>query len=274
MKRELCLQSAILAILCAAPLATSAAPTSSKPPTAAKGAAAIQAAATMKPTQKVDGYLLKQKLEYHGALNIKASKFGSLIQTKDLHLYVLPNRDLVVINDTNKTKALVNRGVWLNTKAIDALTEPVTPAMVKKKKIPLKKPKMIAGHLCDQHWAVCYRGNKQFWFYWEYWTARDIKLPQELLDDYLALVHLPSGAGFPLHALRHSVQDLSRAHSTMEFLTTSEAKPIKFTFAELSPPTKGYRSVEDEMDIVLGQDEDDEITSLMRNNKQKRFRPR
>lgn len=260
MQKTILLLAALVAALLGPQASSAAAPTSS-------GKAAAKTSA--KPSgNQLRGWFLKQNLEYHGQIDIIATDKGSKVRTKDLKLFMVPNTEnLVLLNETNKTQTLVNRKVWMNSKAVNGIVIAAGPKVIKDYRIPVSPPKMIAGHLCKQHWAACFKHDKRFWYWWEYWTTEDIKLPKDTVDQYLAMMQLPSGTSLALEAARHYQPVSKPRHQVIQFLSTSEVKPIKIAESDLVPDVKGYRKVQDEMDIVLGLDQEDEISKLMRSDK-------
>jgi hypothetical protein len=210
-----------------------------------------------------DGWYLKQKMDYHGTVEIYAANEGVKIKTRSLCVYLKPDNSAgTVVNETNKTQTVVDRRLWTDSNMMsDGLSKEVGPDVLKKFKIPVKPPKLIAGHKCIQHWAVAYRHDHSFWFWWEYWTPTDMKLPVSLAGEWRTILHLPTGDTIPFYAARHFHMNQSN-HSNLVWINTDIAKKTTLLATDLVPP-KGYKKVGDEMDMVLGgDDKNDEISAL------------
>lgn len=228
-------------------------------------AGAPGSAASKKPAtggKSFKGWYIEQKLDYQGNVKVYACDAGAKIQTRTLGLYMKPgNGQSVLINEVNKTRMPLDKSLWSNAGMMDAgLTKDAPAAILKEWKVPVKPPRVIAGHKCIQHWAVVFRANKSFWFWWEYWTPTDIKVSKEMANQWRATMHLPAGDTIPFEAVRHF--DLNKPrYKTLIFLTTQVAKPVNLLASDITPP-KGYKSVGDELDIVMGANKDDDISKL------------
>lgn len=228
--------------------------------------AAPSSAASKKPTggggKTYKGWYIEQKLDYQGNVKVYACDAGAKIQTRTIGLYMKPgNGQSVLLNEVNRTQMPLDKSLWTNSSMIDSgLAKDVSVAILKEWKVPMKPPRMIAGHKCIQHWAAVFHANKRFWFWWEYWTPTDIKVSKEMANQWRAAMHLPAGDTIPFEAVRHF--DLNRPrYKSLTFLTTQVAKPANLLASDLTPP-KGYKNVSDELDIVMGANKDDDISKL------------
>jgi hypothetical protein len=217
----------------------------------------------------VEGWSIKQKMEYQGPVEILATKDAAKIKTRTLCVFMETNKaDCTLVNEQNKTVTTVDKRAWTDRGLVNKLlAHDAPPEVLKEYKIKLKPPKMIAGHKCKQRWAVAYRHDKTFWFWWEYWTTDDIKIPKALSDTWRTMMHLPTGEGVPLEAYRHFHYGRPN-YEIMHFLSTSEAKPVSIKLAEVQVPTN-YKRVGDELDMVIGTEtkEEDEIADLFADKK-------
>lgn len=217
---------------------------------------------------RVPGWYLKQHLDYQGDTEVRATNTVCKVHTKDLTMYVMHNKPAIVFNETNKTKMEVPRRVWLDQHQMKGtLTTVCPPKILKELKMPMSSARMIAGHKCTQHWAGTNSHDGRFLFWCEYWTASDIKLPNDMVADYFSVLGLPSGDGIPLDAVRHKNFHQPN-HKIFVLLKTFEAKPATYLMSELVPPVTGYKQVKDEIDLMLGS-ADDEITRLMKDPKRR-----
>lgn len=223
-------------------------------------------AAAPKPTapKSLAGWIIRQRMEYQGNLDIKACEEGAAVTTRNLCVYMRPNSsDVVVANSENKTVTKADKRLWSDQNRMnDMLVKDVAdPKLLKQFKITTSPQRVIQGHKCTQHWAAAYRPDHRFWFWWEYWTASDIAVPQAIVNRWRTLIHLPNGSGIPLLAVRH-FRNNTPQHTERVLLQTIEVKKTTVLASDLEPP-KSYRPVEDELDALMGsggeKDELDEI---------------
>jgi hypothetical protein len=215
------------------------------------------------PSKPIDGWYIKQKMDYHGDVEIFAAEPGVKIKTRTLCVYLKPgDTEGTLVNESNRTISVVDRKLWTDSNMMSSgLSKDVPAAILAQFKVPLKPPTMIAGHKCVQHWAAAYRHDKSFWLWWEYWTPTDMKLPKGMADEWRTILHLPPGDSIPLLAVRHFRLHQS-SYKALVFLSTEVVKKTPVTIADLQPP-KGYKRVADEMDMVLGSGgKADEISDL------------
>ncbi len=207
--------------------------------------------------ERFPGWLLKQNLDYHGSVEVKATTKGCRIITKDIALFLRPHQDVLMFNDTNKTMAKINKTVWLNSQSGNCKTLPCSAEIIKDFQLPQSGTRKIAGLNCKQNWAVVYKPNKTVSFFWEYWTTNEIKLPPDVINDYRVILNLPSGDGLPLAARK-----MFGRHRWTAVIVTEKAEPTMVAAKDLIPPT-GYRQVENEMDVILGAQDKDEMDKIL-----------
>jgi hypothetical protein len=236
--------------------------------TAPVGAAAPKATP---PAKSMAGWIIKQKMEYQGNLDIKACPQGAAVTTRNLCVYMRPDsKEILVANSENKTITKADKRLWSDQSRMNELLvkEINDPKMLKQFHIEISPPKVINGHKCTQHWAASYRADHKFWFWWEYWTADDLKLPQEIVTRWRTLIHLPDGPGIPFTAVRHFRINQPN-HTEHILLQTVEVKKTTLVAADLQPP-KTYKPVEDELDALMGNgNEKDELDEIFASTKKK-----
>jgi hypothetical protein len=224
-------------------------------PHAAPSAAKAKPAASAPTGKTVNGWFIHQHMEYNGDVKIYAAPTASKVVTRTLTVYLNPKDDQgVLVNASSHTQTTLDKRAWTDSGMVSGkLVKDVDDAVIKQFKLKKAPPRIIAGHKCVQHWAAAFLSNKDFWFWWEYWTPVDIKLPSEISNQWRAMMHLPAGDTIPFEATRHFHIN-SPKHKPLEFLKTVTAKQMAIPIEEVTVP-KGLRKVGDEIDAVLGSDE-------------------
>jgi len=239
-------------------------------------AAVPKSAAPAKPAGKpssgpVGAWVIKQKMDYQGPIEITANDDGAVIKTRTLCVYMKANSsEATLINESNKTRSTVDRRLWMDNKTVvvhEVIPEKLA-SVAKKYDLTLEGPRQIAGHKCKQHWAAAFKHDKSFWFWWEYWAPEDIKLPKKMANEYRAMFHMPPGDTLPLLANRYftdrSPRQVITSTGTSVWLSTQEATHKNVLASTFVAPTVGYKAVGDEIDALMAQPAqgDDEIDKI------------
>lgn len=203
----------------------------------------------------VQGYYLKQKAAYHGLADIRTSSLGTKINAKDLTIFQSPNGTATVYNNSNKKYCVLPRKTWIDQFGSHQILGPIKKG----------GSTTIAGVQAIQYWVDGYtverKGAKpEFQYRTEFFASTSFAIPKPVQDDFCKLVGLPGGFGMPLRVIRHK-GTANNASQTLN-VETYEVRPITLTSADLAPPAGGYKLVSDEMEVIMG-DSEDELDALL-----------
>ena len=206
---------------------------------------------TQVQAQSTRGWLLCQRFYYYGSIKTKVSPRGSMTETKDLNIYLMPDSSGFVFNRQNRKYCTMNSKVWMSKFGAQQTLGPI-----------VKGPAATyCKHHVQQYSAVAYDAKtKRPEYTLEFSTTEDFKdLPKKIVSDFSTLCGVPGGYGMPLRVFRI----YGYPHGTREmFLETSLIQPVDMAAADFQPPVKKYLKVSDEMDVLLAEG-DDEMSKLL-----------
>lgn len=254
-------QSAVPCAFAAAPKATTKS-TKEAPKPAPKSA----------PGKPMPGWIIKQTMQYQGDIEIKACDQGAVVVTRNLCVYMKPTSgDVFIANQSNHTITKADKSLWMDENRMNNMLvkDVKDPKVLKQFSIEISPPRMVKGYKCNQHWAAAYRPDHRFWFWWEYWTPTDIKVPKELSTRWRTLLHLPEGDGIPFEASRHFQQN-HKSRQEHVLLKTTLVKKTTLVASDIEPP-KSYKQVKDEIEALMGSHSDkDELDEIFEDTKKKK----
>jgi hypothetical protein len=214
-------------------------------------ACTLSASAATEPQKSapLSGYRIHQNLVYQGPLDMKVSKNGIHVDSKELAFYLRPTvKGVLALNRDCKKYCLVDEEVWLASKGGDGQMTDITKH---------GKPTTFNGVQVQEYIGKVHKANGKFRWVAQFWTTKDLKVPSTVADHYARVYTIPPGYGFPLKIVRWYTPNKPEL-----FLSTQTLKTASIAPSDLEPPIKGYQKVPSEVELLIS-DSQDELADIL-----------
>jgi hypothetical protein len=209
--------------------------------------------------QSAPGYYLTQNTLKTGPVQLRVSALGVRLEGQTLTIIIEPDAGTAsMYNRKTRTWCQMTDKSLLSTYGAKDVYGKIKPGGTT----------TMNGHKVTQYYAQAYdsKTQKPTWLL-EFFSAKDLNLPQRVEDDIAELMALPRGYGWPLRVVHYKNYGTPQQKQEL-CLETSDVRQMTTTGNDFLMPA-GFTKVKNELTVFTGEDEkevDDLIDELSKSS--------
>lgn len=196
------------------------------------------------------GFECRQFSDYEGNVTIKFANSAARIDAGGLYtLILLKDQTALIYNHKNKTYCQSPRR---KLSALFGSGKEYASNQTRK-----GRSGIVAGMKASEYICRSYSPQGKLAYTTEFWTCRNVAVPAGYVDDYAMICDVPRGYGIPLRAVRDT------GGKKVKTIDTLSMRKMIFP-PQIFQPLKGYRKVDDEMDMLIDSgSKGDDLSALL-----------